>query len=434
MPTYVGLGQQGFYEPYQLLQAGLAQYAQNRRYLDETKYKRGQDTLDRERQARLDKEAARSNELNFKKGSLELSEATKAAGAKDFASKFNPSTFSAEQVRPPGLVGPLPPVKLDGNKPWQEQAPDVRAAVLDSMAAHGISAPQVAQLHNDIYTAQTGKPVVPSAPTGMQAKETKIGDTVFEHEVNPPQGAIPTHFTDKNGTAYTVPPASTGPDGQPIPDLRSAVGPDGKPVPGFSIDRTGQTHVMPKTASLTEVQAKARMFAGQMAENRKTIDSIETNPKSGYAPQGLQVPEGLPFGRLAMGPAHQNYMDAKNAWINSKLRFESGAAISKDEYVKADRQYFPQPGDSPENIARKRELRLLAEKQIGTAGEQGEVGSLPQVDVTPNGVNAPQGGQATAQQLPKFGSLQEFDASPYPPGTVALVFDPVTRTYRKASK
>jgi hypothetical protein len=432
MPSYVGLAQQGFYEPYAILQQGLAERNRRLQYLDEQKYRRSQDSLDRARQSRLDTQGEQQAAVQLDASKFALGEAKSKKKAEDALLGLPSASF---QVQPPGNMGPPgPATSLDASKPWQEQDPAIQKIVLSKMAEQGVSAPNVVKQHNDIYTATTGQPVVPSAPAGMQPKETHVGDTVFEAQIKPPPGAIPTHFTDKNGTAYTVPPSSTDANGNPISDLRPAIGPDGKSVPGFSIDRTGQTHVMPKTASLTEVQAKARMFAGQMAKNRETIDAIETNPKSGYSPQGFQVPEGLPFGRVAMGPAHQNYMDSKNAWINSKLRFESGAAISKDEYVKADRQYFPQPGDSPENIARKRDLRLLAEQQIGAAGEQGEVGSLPQVDLTPNGVNAPRGQQHAAPELPKFQSLQEFDQSPYGPGTMALVFDPTTRTYRRAKK
>ena len=46
--------------------------------------------------------------------------------------------------------------------------------------------------------------------------------------------------------------------------------------------------------------------------------------------------------------------------INAQLRRESGAAINADEYAKADKQYFPQPGDDPETIKQKALNRKLA--------------------------------------------------------------------------
>ena len=40
------------------------------------------------------------------------------------------------------------------------------------------------------------------------------------------------------------------------------------------------------------------------------------------------------------------------------LRRESGAAISPAEFENARRQYLPQPGDTPQTLAQKRQNRL----------------------------------------------------------------------------
>jgi len=56
----------------------------------------------------------------------------------------------------------------------------------------------------------------------------------------------------------------------------------------------------------------------------------------------------------------QSYDRAKRDFINAQLRRESGAAIGKDEYTSADKQYFPQPGDSTQVLKDKAQARALA--------------------------------------------------------------------------
>lgn len=49
----------------------------------------------------------------------------------------------------------------------------------------------------------------------------------------------------------------------------------------------------------------------------------------------------------------QQYEQAQRNFVNSVLRRESGAAISQSEFDSASKQYFPQPGDSPNTVAQK---------------------------------------------------------------------------------
>jgi hypothetical protein len=53
---------------------------------------------------------------------------------------------------------------------------------------------------------------------------------------------------------------------------------------------------------------------------------------------------------------------AQRDFINAVLRQESGASIGSSEFDSAKRQYFPQPGDTPEVIAQKRANRELVIK------------------------------------------------------------------------
>ena len=57
---------------------------------------------------------------------------------------------------------------------------------------------------------------------------------------------------------------------------------------------------------------------------------------------------------------YQQYRAARDKFITSLLRDESGAAIGTGEFTRYERELFPQPGDSPEVIAQKRVARQVA--------------------------------------------------------------------------
>lgn len=71
----------------------------------------------------------------------------------------------------------------------------------------------------------------------------------------------------------------------------------------------------------------------------------------------------------AQTPQYQQYEQYKKDFINAKLRQESGAAIAQSELDNADKQYFPQPGDSPQVITQKEANRaLVTQGMIAAAG------------------------------------------------------------------
>jgi hypothetical protein len=60
---------------------------------------------------------------------------------------------------------------------------------------------------------------------------------------------------------------------------------------------------------------------------------------------------------IAQTKDQQLYRQAQRAFTEARLRKESGAAISQQEYENDGRIYFAQPGDSPETIAQKQKAR-----------------------------------------------------------------------------
>lgn len=110
---------------------------------------------------------------------------------------------------------------------------------------------------------------------------------------------------------------------------------------------------------LTEGQSNSLGFASRMMLNEGTINDVVGR---GYRPGGLTefgfTPERL------RSDDRKIYDAAKENWIAAALRKESGAAIGKDEYSAADRQYFPQPGDSDKVLKQKATLRSTVFKSM----------------------------------------------------------------------
>ena len=110
-------------------------------------------------------------------------------------------------------------------------------------------------------------------------------------------------------------------------------------------------------ASLTEGQGKATLFGTRMSEAQGIINTVENEGTSIYN----AIIGNVPFvGNLATSNEFKVYNQAKQDFINAILRFESGAAIGQNEFDRADAQYFPQPGDTPQVIANKRRNRDIA--------------------------------------------------------------------------
>ena len=170
--------------------------------------------------------------------------------------------------------------------------------------------------------------------------------------------------------------------------------------------------------SITEVQSNALTFADRMKMNNDTIEALMAGTFDPTAAKQI-VNSRLP--NIMKSDARQSYDAAKNNWISAALRKESGAAISQAEYVNADKEYFPQPGDSAQVVKQKRALRLLAEADIRKAA--GPAANAPAASAT---------AAVQPQALRKFDSEDAARAAGIQPNEVFLIYDPATATYRRA--
>jgi len=109
------------------------------------------------------------------------------------------------------------------------------------------------------------------------------------------------------------------------------------------------------TPKLTESQGKATGFYDRANKANALLSGLEQQGTE----IGARLIGNIPFGagNFAQSSEYQQFEQAKRDFINAILRQESGAAIGKDEFVNAEKQYFPQVGDKPEVIDQKRRNR-----------------------------------------------------------------------------
>jgi len=118
---------------------------------------------------------------------------------------------------------------------------------------------------------------------------------------------------------------------------------------------------------VTDAQAKANLFGTRAAEAHATLDALA---KVGVVRPGAinAAASSVPFignqlsnlTNWTQSSDQQMVEQAQRDFINAVLRRESGAVINRDEFANAERQYFPQAGDSPQTIALKRKARETA--------------------------------------------------------------------------
>lgn len=258
---------------------------------------------------------------------------------------------------------------VDVSNPAAQRFGEYRAATTEAQQANATQSRAAAGASN----AQAGKY---RADTDLTRQQIQQGGKTGQIQI----------VTGEDGTVQLV-DKSTG-------LARPAVGLDGKPVQGSG-------------KPLNEGQAKANLFGARMAEAHKTLTELE---EKGTTQPGTvkQVAEGagrvLGLGTDTFGgtladiggsatnwtqsAGQQKVEQARRDFINAVLRRESGAAIAASEFANAEKQYFPQAGDSDAVIAQKQRNRLLAIQ--GLAAEVPAGRALPSlVDVARGATASP---------------------------------------------
>lgn len=207
-------------------------------------------------------------------------------------------------------------------------------------------------------------------PTFGQVGEDADGKKTFGF-IDPVKGTVTPLQQAQPGDKR---PTVTGPDGKEI------VIPAGVDVPTFKKE-VSRASADAATGKKTEVQAKAEQFANRMESAEKNISGLE-GELTGMKGAAQQIAGGVPVVGSAMQTEnYQKASQAKSQFITALLRQESGAAISKSEFERYDKEFFPQPGDSAPVIKQKAQERRVAiegmKKGAGPAYKAPDLSSAP---------------------------------------------------------
>lgn len=149
---------------------------------------------------------------------------------------------------------------------------------------------------------------------------------------------------------------------------------DGKPFFGtpqdaLAFSRQGKNVTTPKQEKPeTQFQASSAGYTDRMiAANRYISDPAVAAAATSQYQTGVA---GIPLiGNYLTSPEKKSLDQAKLSFVNAKLRQESGATIGDPEFVKADKQYFPQPGDTEKEIKQKAiERQIVINGMVRSAG------------------------------------------------------------------
>ena len=173
----------------------------------------------------------------------------------------------------------------------------------------------------------------------------------------------------------------------------SGSGAGGKAPTGYRFKEDGTTlEAIPggpaaEGKPLNESQSKALLFGSRMKAADEILQQLASEGTKTSVP-GSRAP--LVGGIVtAFSSDNRQMLDqAKTDFMTAVLRRESGAAISSGEFDTANRQYFPQIGDSEKLIEQKAANRKLALRGVLMEGPAKERNSLLPDD-------APQGRRAT---------------------------------------
>lgn len=106
--------------------------------------------------------------------------------------------------------------------------------------------------------------------------------------------------------------------------------------------------------SLTESQGKVATFATRIEDAEKDMKDLGD---MGFNPSGVLGTIQRNIWSPIAGEKGQRYEQAKANFINATLRRESGASIRDEEFMKAEKQYFPTLNDSKGTIEQKKRNR-----------------------------------------------------------------------------
>jgi hypothetical protein len=219
------------------------------------------------------------------------------------------------------------------------------------------------------------------ASNPKQPTPTDVGKLLAEFNALSPNDPRRATYLDAIKKATThQPPVSIANYGSPVPvqlpdgstalvqpSNKSGAPPQLMTLPGSNVPlRPAKDPAAPK--DLTEAQAKATAFLGQMRGATKELGAIGMDSRrSVRRPRWRwQAP-----GQCVIGAKAQRVRQAQDQWAEAFLRFKSGAAVTEAEVKRNRETFFPKIGDKPEQIAQKSRARAQAEQDMEIAAGRG---------------------------------------------------------------
>lgn len=137
----------------------------------------------------------------------------------------------------------------------------------------------------------------------------------------------------------------------------------------------------PAPKELTAAQAQAMGYGTRTLQAAAVINSLGATVSK---KPSVNFPFGLGGLNALKSSSRQEYDQAQRNFVNAVLRRESGAAIAPSEFENAQKQYFPQYGDTPQVLVQKTQNRNTVIQNLLREGGQGNVDPT-KLSVSPDG-------------------------------------------------
>jgi hypothetical protein len=220
------------------------------------------------------------------------------------------------------------------------------------------------------------------------------------------QAALGDRYKVVGGTLFDL-----GAEGGPQPVGEGSVpeevvfGPDGKPI----MVRGGAG----SATKFSEGQSKDNVYAtraeGALTKLESPSDPNDPNSPAlvdGLASLGDTAAGAIPvLGNYMQSETFQTAKTAGDEFLQAILRKDTGAAITEQEQALYGKTYLPQPGDSPQRLAFKKEARRRALEAIKSGMTTAQIEAIARADaaVVASGVSTTQPGtQPAPGQAPEI--------------------------------
>jgi hypothetical protein len=305
--------------------------------------------------------------------------------AQDEAEKRKQMASLAQQyARPPGMdnrdvgqPGESQGFDFGGYANALAQVDPMQALQLQGVLRKETPAPVSVAQGASLVDPRTGRALYTSPTTGAPTELSKLLGEMNQLPVGDPRRK---QYMDAITKQTSHSPQVQVSYGSPVPiDLGGGktgyVQPASKPgqAPQVMIDpRSGQPMLKPtdkKDKDLTEAQAKATTFLGQMRSASNELEAAGGD-RSSLLTQANVLGAGTAANTLVT-PEAQRINQAQEQWAESFLRFKTGAASTEQEVRRNVQTFFPRVGDSRDVIAQKKRARVQAESDMEIAAGRG---------------------------------------------------------------